>query len=195
MSAIIRHWYGEDKKRLNIVRACFFVDCGQGFDQLCVGWANAGNADARRDYTYYYGLTRLVAAIGIDNEDDIWDFVSWWAYHGAAAQNSYANYRQCGGYKFTFAEWVRDAFLDWLEPMLEDDADIGEEYNNNYPQEWLVMGEERAARVTMRWRERDEKEEDFFPMRLEYTAGDYPTFREFDNFENLNTEVIKWIGR
>lgn len=195
MSATIRHWNGEEEKRLNIVRACFFVDCGQGFDQRCVGWANADSINAKRDYIYYYGLARLVAAIGIDNEDDIWAFRTWWPDHGAAVQNLYANYRWCGGENITFAEWVRDAFLDWLEPMAEDDRAAQEEYNYNYPQGWLVMGEERAARVRLLGKVQSESGSVLDVGRIEYTGGEYPAFAALSSLDRLNQEVIKWIGR
>lgn len=163
-------------------------------NDILMGICSVDNGHARSLYAKRDGLMRLAAKVGIDSYVDGCAFSDWWGAHGAACQRVWATFVGWGSEPIGFADFAREAFLCWLEPIAEDDAAMAEEYNDNYPQEWMVMGEERSARVTMRWRVRDEKEENFFPMRLEYVAGDYPTYRKFDTFEELNREILQWTG-
>lgn len=195
MTAIIRYWNGEEEKRFSIVRACFFTSDDDDYGGLCVGWADIDSQNAKHDYHYFYALARLADAIGIDDKNDLWAFRIWWNDHGAIVQQVYARHKKAIVAQMTFAEWVRDAFLDWLEPMSEDDREAQERYNDSSEQDWIVMGEERSAKVISDYSERDRfMGGDGKPHKLIYTPGDYPTFRMFFTKE-LNEELIKWTGR
>lgn len=194
MSAIIRHWNGEDEKRLDIVRACFFVDCGQEYGHLCVGWANANSINARHDYTYYHSLARLASAIGIDNTNDVRAFRTWWKENSIAVYRAYARYKGFAGVPATFAEFCSQAFLDWLEPMANDDKQAQQEYNREEVQHWLVLGLENSAVVDLDYTDLYDCSLEDEPHRITYTPGDYPTFKRFCYIAWVNKEIEKWTN-
>lgn len=190
-----------------------FVRVGANDNGLLVGWSsdNSGplglciasiscgaahwhNKNVRAEYKEKSGYARLFEKIGIDNDADANAFYAWWADHSAACQRAFAGYCRGGENDYTFAEWVRDAFLDFIEPMSEDDIQAQEEYNDNYQQEWLVMGEERSAKVELNFSFPTMDGKDGEPHKFIYTAGDYPTFKRFCYLGWANQEVIKWTG-
>lgn len=165
------------------------------YSQVMCGAGVWSNDEAKSDYEFAFRLARLIEAIGIDNSADVDKFVSWWADHGAACQRAFAGYCRGGENDYTFAEWVRDAFLDFIEPMSEADLEDQWEYNERYKQEWLVMGEERSAVVKLDFTEVHDCGLNDEPHKFIYTAGDYPTFKRFCYLGWANMEVVKWTGR
>lgn len=164
------------------------------YSQVMCGAGVWSNDEAKSDYELSFRLARLIEAVGVDNAEDIDKFTDWWADHGAECQRAFAGYCRGGENDYTFAEWVRDAFLDFIEPMSEDDIQAQEEYNDNYQQEWLVMGEERSAKVELNFAFPTMDGKDGEPHKFIYTAGDYPTFKRFCYLGWANQEVIKWTG-
>lgn len=165
------------------------------YSQVMCGAGVWSNDETKSDYEFAFRLARLIESIGVDNTEDVDKFTGWWADHGAMCQRAFVWFCRHHDAKPIFSDWVRSAFLDWLEPMSDDDRAMNEEYNDNYQQEWLVMGEERSAVVKLDFTEVHDCGLNDEPHKFIYTAGDYPTFKRFCYLGWANQEVLKWTGR
>lgn len=179
--------------------------------QCCGHWIDTGFAEtviigtsfqskytevktARSYYRFYNALGRLIAGMGIDNRSDIKAFIEWYSGNWKHVSDAYARYKGSAGVPATFAEFCSQAFLDWLEPMSEDDKQAQREYNIEEVQHWLVLGLENSAMVDLDFGYYPDQNENDETHRITYTPGDYPTFKTFGYITWVNKEIEKWTN-